>query len=163
MGVIPQSPQPHTVHITQHNMLLLKSDLSISINKVLCACVCVQQASRSLKMNRAASQPAAICVVVFPLHCFCVMYFLPFSSIFLNGLNQMCFSGSPTVAVIITIFTTPGNCYAKITAHTAFPLSVLMPFSLFIMWHYATSMNTQCKITIYSDLNGSYLKVITSL
>lgn len=85
----------------------------------------MQQAIYSSKMDTAASLPAAICVVVFPLHCLLLMP--SFLSHFLCSfcvcthdilLHQMHFSGSAPFTVSVTIFATPGNYYAKITAHS---------------------------------------------
>ena len=80
-------------------------------------------------MNTAASPPAAICVVVFspslpfghafsPIlsaHCVCVCVCVCVCDI--HG-HQMHFSGSAAFTVSVTIFATPGNYYAKITAHS---------------------------------------------
>lgn len=91
----------------------------------------MRQAIHSLKMNRGASLPAAMCVVVFPLHCLLGMPLLSHSPLpsqlmvcvcvclYKTHLHQMHISGSgfAAVSVSITAFATPGNYYAKITAH----------------------------------------------
>ena len=101
---------------------------SISINdSTLCVC---SRASLSLRIDRAASLPTAICVVVFPLHWLLAMlsflsHPLPLLIVCVcvcvrmhdTHLHLMHFSGS-AVNVSIHISTTPGNNNAKIRAHS---------------------------------------------